>query len=161
MTFDPTSVDVTCVTLLKDHCVQDPWKYIKVCGYSDPLCKNLNQRSLTPRWPLTPHLQLRSHVWLYPIIIVSKSHGNTSMYVDRVINFANYHIHSTYYVLHTTYYKQNEWSHSLFLNTVQSIQKCYISLYSTCTFINFDTACTPSASLVKKKRKGKKNELTS
>ena len=47
--------------------------------------KNLNQRSLTPRWPLTPHLS-RSHVWLYPRIIVSKSHGNTSMYVDTVMN---------------------------------------------------------------------------
>ena len=45
----------------------------------------MNQRSLTPRWPLTPHL-LRSHVWLYPRIIVSKSHGNTSMYVDTVMN---------------------------------------------------------------------------
>ena len=89
-----------CVTLPKDHCVQVPWKYIKVCGYSDPFCKNLNQRSLTPRWPLTPHL-LRSHVWLYPRIIVSKSHGNTSMYVDTVINFANYHMY-TYYI-HTTY----------------------------------------------------------
>ena len=59
--------------------------------------KNLNQRSLTPRWPLTPCL-LRSHVWLYPRIIVSKSHDNTSMYVDTVINFAKYHIHT-----HTTY----------------------------------------------------------
>ena len=92
---------LVCVTLPKDHCVQVPWKYIKVCGYSDPLCKILNQRSLTPRWPLTPHL-LGSHVWLYPRIIVSKSHGNTSMYVDTVINFANYHIHTTYYV-HTMY----------------------------------------------------------
>ena len=61
--------------------------------------KNLNQRSLTPRWPLTPCL-LRSHVWLYPRIIVSKSHDNTSMsmYVDTVINFAKYYIHT-----HTTY----------------------------------------------------------
>ena len=59
--------------------------------------KNLNQRSLTPRWPLTPCV-LRSHVWLYPRIIVSKSHDNTSMYVDTVINFAKYHIHT-----HTTY----------------------------------------------------------
>ena len=118
MTFDPTSVEVTCVTLPKDHCVQVPWKYIKVCEYGGPFCKNLNQRSLTPRWPLTPHL-LRSHVWLNPRIIVSKSHGNTLMYVDTVINFANYHIHihSTYYI---TYYIQNEWSHSLFLNSVQS-----------------------------------------
>ena len=85
MTFDSTSVEVTCVTLPKDHCVQVPWKYIKVCG--DPFCKNLNQRSLTPRWPLTPHL-LRSHVWLYPRIIVSKSHENTSKYVDTVNLFA-------------------------------------------------------------------------
>ena len=35
MTFDPTSVEVTCVTLPGDHCIQVPWKYIKVCGYSD------------------------------------------------------------------------------------------------------------------------------
>ena len=87
MTFDPTSVEVTCVTLPKDHCVQVLWKYIKVCGYSDPFCKNLNERSLTPRWPLTPHL-LRSYVWLYPRIIVSKSHENTSQYVDTVTFFA-------------------------------------------------------------------------
>ena len=54
--------------------------------------KNLNFRSLTPRWHLTPHL-LRSHVWLYPRIIASKSHGNiNAMYVDTVINFANYHM---------------------------------------------------------------------
>ena len=68
--------------------------------------KNLNQRSLTTTWPLTPCL-LRSHVWLYPRIIVSKSHDNTSMYVDTVINFANYHIHThtyyTYILWHTTY----------------------------------------------------------
>ena len=84
MTFDPTSVEVLCVTLPKDHCVQVPWKYIKVCGYSDLFCKkNLNQRSLTPRWPLTPHL-LSSHVWLCPRIILSKSHENTSKYVDTV-----------------------------------------------------------------------------
>ena len=49
--------------------------------------KKLNQMSLTPRWPLTPHL-LRSHVWLYPRIIVSKSHENTSKYVDTVNLFA-------------------------------------------------------------------------
>ena len=63
------------------------WSYMKVCGYSDIFCKNLNQRSFTPRWPLTPHL-LRSYVWLYPRIIVSKSHENTSKYVDTVTFFA-------------------------------------------------------------------------
>ena len=41
MTFDPTSVEVTCVTLPKDHCVQVPWEYINVCGYSDQFCKKL------------------------------------------------------------------------------------------------------------------------
>ena len=85
--------------------------------------KKLNQRSLTPTWPLTPCL-LRSHVWLYPRIIVSKSRDNTSMYVDTVINLANYHIHTTY--IHTTYYVQNEWSHSLLLNSVQARQKVSI-----------------------------------
>ena len=39
MTFDPMSVEVTCVTLPKDHCVQVPWEYISVCGYSDQFCK--------------------------------------------------------------------------------------------------------------------------
>ena len=36
---------------------------------------------------LNPHL-LRSHVWLYPRIIVPKSHENTSKYVDTVTLFA-------------------------------------------------------------------------
>ena len=45
--------------------------------------QNLNQRPLTPGWPLTPSL-LRSHVWHYPRIIVSKSHENASKYVDTV-----------------------------------------------------------------------------
>ena len=46
-------------------------------------------------WPLD---DLWPHVWLYPRITVSKSHDNTSMYVDTVINFAKYHIHT-----HTMY----------------------------------------------------------
>ena len=51
-------------------------------------CKKLEPGgSVTPRWPLTPHL-LRSHVWLYPRIIVSKSYENTSKYVDTVTLFA-------------------------------------------------------------------------
>ena len=39
MTFDPTSVEVTCVTLPKDHCVQVPWENINICGYSDQFGK--------------------------------------------------------------------------------------------------------------------------
>ena len=39
LTFDFLSVEVTCVTLPKDHCVQVPWEYINVCGYNDQFCK--------------------------------------------------------------------------------------------------------------------------
>ena len=63
--------------------VSSPMKIHHSLWIQWPFFKNLNQRSLTPRWPswpLTPHL-LRSHVWLYPRFIVSKSHGNISMYV--------------------------------------------------------------------------------
>ena len=41
---------------------------------------------MTPRWSLTP-LLLRSHVWLYPRIILSKSHETMSKYVDTVTLF--------------------------------------------------------------------------
>ena len=118
------------ITYFCNHC---NIRFENTSKYVDTLTlfsKNLNQRSLTPRWPLTPCL-LRSHVWLYSRIIVSKSHDNTSMYVDTVINFAKYHIHThtTYiHILHTTYYVQNEWSHSLLLNSVQARQKAYLLL---------------------------------
>ena len=78
-------------------------------------CKNLNQRSLTPRWPLTPCL-LRSHVWLYLRIIVSQvpwQYINVCGYSDQFCKIPH-----TY-----TYYVQNEWSHSLLLNSVQARQK--------------------------------------
>ena len=156
-----TCRDNVCVDINVDkRCVDH-----STSGYSDPFCKNLNERSLTPRWPLTPHL-LRSHVWLYPRIIVSKAHENKSKYVDTVTLFAKtltkghwplddlwphiclghmcdstrgplcpnpMGIHQcmwiqwsilqiTTYILRT-YYIQNEWSHSLFLNSVQARQK--------------------------------------
>ena len=112
--------------------------------------KNLNRRSLTPRWPLTPCL-LRSNVWLSPRIIVSKSHDNTSMYVDTVINFAKYHIHTSIHILRTyyvhttyilhTYYVQNEWSHSLLLNSVQARQKELKTCTNFCHHGVADHAC--------------------
>ena len=40
MTFDPTSIEVIHVPLPKDYCVLVPWKYIIVCGYSDPFFKS-------------------------------------------------------------------------------------------------------------------------
>ena len=91
------------ITYFCNHC---NIRFENTSKYVDTLTlfsKHLNQRSLTPRWPLTPCL-LRSHEWLYPRIIVSKSHDNTSMYVDTVINFAKYHTHThtTYIYIHTT-----------------------------------------------------------
>ena len=82
----PQSVEVTCTTLTKDHWSQLTWKYIKVCGHSDLFQKTLTKRSMTPRWSLTL-LLFRSQMQLYLRIIVSKSHGNTSMYVDTVTIF--------------------------------------------------------------------------
>ena len=61
MTFDPTYVNVSCVTLPKDHCVQLPWKYIKVYGYSDHFSKNLTKKINDPKMTFDP-LLLRSHV---------------------------------------------------------------------------------------------------
>ena len=72
------------ITYFCNHC---NIRFDNTSKYGDTLTlfsKNLNQRSLTPRWPLTPCL-LRSHVWLYQRIIVSKSHDNTSMYVDYIV----------------------------------------------------------------------------
>ena len=98
---EPRISPAFAITYFCNHC---NIRFENTSKYVDTLTlfsKNLNQRSLTPTWPLTPCL-LRSHVWLYPRIIVSKSHDNTSMYVDTVINFAKYHIHTHTYYVHTT-----------------------------------------------------------
>ena len=71
--------------------------------------KNLNQRSMTPKWPLTPTL-MRSHVWLNPRISVSTSHGNTLMYADTVITFAK--LTTRYSHIHTDRMSDHIWSHS-------------------------------------------------
>ena len=104
---NPRGSPAFAITYFCNHC---NIRFENTSKYEDTLTlfsKNLNQRSLTPRWPLT-HVCWRSHVWLYPRIIVSKSHDNTSMYVDTMINFAKYHIHThtyihTYIHIHTTY----------------------------------------------------------
>ena len=101
--------------------------YIKYVDTANLLSKTWTKG----HWPLDalwPHVcWCHIHVWLYSIVIVSKSQGSTSMYVDTVINFTIYHTLHTYihttYIIHNTYYVQNEWSHSLFLNSVQTRQK--------------------------------------
>ena len=50
MTFVPTDVYVTCVTLPKDHCIQVPWKYINVDEVI--IFQNLWPKSQWPKWPL-------------------------------------------------------------------------------------------------------------
>ena len=151
MTFDPTSIEVTWVTLPKDQCIQVPWKYVKVCGYTDPskkkkrdpwtkghwplddlwlqvcwshmcdstqgsshpspmkihqsiwiqwllFCKNLNQRSLIPRWPLTPCL-LRS----VTCVTLPKDHyAQVPWESNNVCAWIQWSIlHTTTYILHT------------------------------------------------------------
>ena len=71
--------------------IQVPWKYVKVCGYGDLLF--FSKTWTKGHWPL-------DDIWpqvcwghmcdstLYPRIIVSKSHENTSKYVDTVTLFS-------------------------------------------------------------------------
>ena len=103
MTFDPMSVEVTimcdstqgslCPSPMKIHVHQSMWI---VTLFSKTRTKG--------HWPLD---DLWSHVcWGHMCdstqgIIVSKSHENTSKYVDTVINFAQWP-HTTYYI-RTTY----------------------------------------------------------
>ena len=82
--------------------------------------KSFNQRSMTPTRPLTL-LLLRFPVWLYPRIIVSKSHRDASIYVDTEVNFVKLNTctiiaQCTYYIyiVHTIHNIQNEWSHGPF-----------------------------------------------
>ena len=72
---------------------------------------NLNQRSLTPTWPLTPCL-LRSHVWLYRkdhCVQVPWQYINVCGYSDQFCKLPHTHttyllyIHTTYYILRSTY----------------------------------------------------------
>ena len=88
MTFDPTFVEVTCVTLPRYCCIQVPCKYIEVFCYSDQRPKG-QWLHMTPK-PLNPH-QLNSHVRFNPRIMFN-SHENTSKHVDAVgdIFFENF-----------------------------------------------------------------------
>ena len=88
MTFDPISVEVTCVTQPKDHFYLSP---IKIC-WSMWICDPFFPQKLEPKVndqkvTFDPSL-LRSHVWLYPRIIMSKSLENTSKYADTVTLFS-------------------------------------------------------------------------
>ena len=111
MAFDPTSVEVTCVTLPKDHCVQIPWKYIKVCGCTVTLFAKTWTKGHWPLDDLWPHI-CRGHMCdSTQGSLCPSPMGIHQCYVDTVISFVNYHIHThtvlhTYYI-HTTYRKSD------------------------------------------------------
>ena len=67
MIFDPTSVEVMCDSTQRPFLSKPHENMSRYVDTVTPVFffKNLNQRSLTPWWPLTPSL-LRSHVWLLP-----------------------------------------------------------------------------------------------
>ena len=104
---EPQVLPAFAVTYFCNHC---NIRFENTSKYVDTLTlfsKNLNQRSLTPRWPLIPCL-LRSHVWLYPRIIVSKSpwqYINVCGYSDRFYKIPHTYM---YYILHT-YILRTEW----------------------------------------------------
>ena len=100
------------VTLPKDHFVQVPWKYIKVFWYCAPISGKTWTKVHWPLDDLWPHHLLRSHGWLCPRIIVSKSMGICQCMWIQLSNLQKLlhtyiHILSTFYVhdyiLHTTY----------------------------------------------------------
>ena len=77
MVLEPQVSPAFVITFLCNHC------NVRF----DPIPVKKKKRPFNPEWSLTPRL-LRSHVWLYPRTTVSKSHENTSKYVDTVTLFA-------------------------------------------------------------------------
>ena len=122
MTFEPTSVEVTCMTLPKDHFVQVPWKYVKVCGCNDLFSKTWTKGHwpLDDLWPYicwghmcdsTQGTLCTSPMGVHQCMWIEWSILQNTTYI-----LCTYYVHTTY-ILHTYYYYiQNEWSHSLFLN---------------------------------------------
>ena len=73
MTFDPMSVEVTCVTLPKDHCVQVPWQFINVCGYSDQFCK-------------IPHTYIHTTYYIHKKLYILRIHTTYRM-SDHIVSY--------------------------------------------------------------------------
>ena len=90
--------------------------------------KTWTKGPLTPRWPLTPCL-LRSLDSTQGSLCPSPMTIHQCMWIQWSILQNTTYIHTHTYYVHTTYYVQNEWSHSLLLNSVQARQKRAISFY--------------------------------
>ena len=85
MTFDPMSVEVTCVTLPKDHCVQVPWQYINVCGYSDQFCKLPHTYTTTYTYYVHTTYRMSDHIVSY----WTQFRWDKSSYQDHWYNLVN------------------------------------------------------------------------
>ena len=84
------SVEVTCVTLPKDHCVLIPWWYINVCGYSDQFCKITAYYIHTTYILYTYYVPIRSYyvhairtVWVIAYSLSELSSGETKIF-DKI-----------------------------------------------------------------------------
>ena len=102
---EPRVSPAFAITYFCNHC---NIRFENTSKYVDTLTlfsKNLNQRSLTPRWPLTPCL-LRSHVWLCDSTQGSLSPSPMGIHqcmwiqwsILQITTYIHYHIHT-----HTTY----------------------------------------------------------
>ena len=97
MTFDPTSVEVTCVTLPKDHCVQFPWEYINVCGYRTNFA-NYHIHTHTAYILHTYYVQNQwSHSLFLNYVQARQKWCNLSFILwDQVLNFSDIITHNLY-----------------------------------------------------------------
>ena len=118
------------ITYFCNHC---NIRFENTSKYVDTLTlfsKNLNQRSLTldDLWPHVcwGHMCDSTQGSLCP----SPMTIHQCMWIQSSILQNTTYIHDTHttYILHCTYYVQNEWSHSLLLNSVQARQKNWFIL---------------------------------
>ena len=93
MTFDPFSVEVTYVTLPKDHFIQVPWKYVKVCGYSDLFFQKLEPKVMDPQMTFDPKSVEYTCVTLPkdPCVQVPWEYINVCGYSDQFCKIAHTH----------------------------------------------------------------------
>ena len=111
------------------HCVQVPWKYIKYVDTVTLFAKTWTKG----HWPLDdlwPHI-----CWGHMCDSTQGSLCPSPMGIHQcmwiqwsILQITTYILRTTYYI--RTYYIQNEWSHRLFLNTVQVRQKSCVQFYS-------------------------------
>ena len=123
------------ITVSKSH-----KKYFKACGFIDPFFKNILTKGQWLLDDLLTPLLLRSHVWLCPRIIVSKSHGNTSMYVDRVVNFAKH----TIYYKHTLY-RMSDHIATFWTKFGRDKNSCFVENQLDMQFVNLTTKLSEEA----------------